>query len=430
MSENKGESLYDVVVIGAGMAGMSAALFAANKGLSVLQCGSSSGLVFSSGLLDVMGVFPIVDNKKWQNPWEALALLKRKKPQHPYAKLSKKTITKAFNELLRFFKTHGFDYRFQNDANSFLPTAQGTLKPSYYVPRSMWHGITAFAEKKPCLLIDFNGLREFSASQVKENLNTCWPGLRCARLHFPGMEDQSEVHPEHMARALENEYNTKQLASMIKIRLKNEQVIGLPAILGIHQTAKIIKNLESALGVAMFEIPTPTVSVSGLRIKELFCKRLPDQGVIQLDNSRVVKRERLDDGHTKLHILQNDTVKVVKTRAVILASGRFFGGGLKATRNRINEPIFDIPVFQPASREQWHNSSFFDKKGHPVNLAGLEVDDSLRPLDKGKKPVYENLFAAGSIIAHQDWIREKSGSGIAVSTAYAAVKSVAKYLDQ
>jgi hypothetical protein len=33
------------------------------------------------------------------------------------------------------------------------------------------------------------------------------------------------------------------------------------------------------------------------------------------------------------------------------------------------------------------------------------------------------LFAAGSILAHQDWMRMKCGSGLALSTAYAAVNS-------
>jgi glycerol-3-phosphate dehydrogenase subunit B len=38
------------------------------------------------------------------------------------------------------------------------------------------------------------------------------------------------------------------------------------------------------------------------------------------------------------------------------------------------------------------------------------------------------LFAAGSILAHQDWMRMKCGSGLAIATAYAAVEGVAHEL--
>jgi glycerol-3-phosphate dehydrogenase subunit B len=38
--------------------------------------------------------------------------------------------------------------------------------------------------------------------------------------------------------------------------------------------------------------------------------------------------------------------------------------------------------------------------------------------------VYENLFAAGAILAHQDWIRSKSGTGLAVATAFGAVDAM------
>ena len=50
---------YDVAVIGAGMAGMAAALFAAEQGLSCIQIGNGGGILFASGLLDLLGVHPV-----------------------------------------------------------------------------------------------------------------------------------------------------------------------------------------------------------------------------------------------------------------------------------------------------------------------------------------------------------------------------------
>jgi anaerobic glycerol-3-phosphate dehydrogenase len=39
------------------------------------------------------------------------------------------------------------------------------------------------------------------------------------------------------------------------------------------------------------------------------------------------------------------------------------------------------------------------------------------------RPRFEKLFAAGIILAHQDWSRMKCGSGLTVATAYGAIKS-------
>jgi glycerol-3-phosphate dehydrogenase subunit B len=46
----------DLCIIGSGLAGMAATLFAATRGLSVVQAGHTGEIVFASGLLDLLGV--------------------------------------------------------------------------------------------------------------------------------------------------------------------------------------------------------------------------------------------------------------------------------------------------------------------------------------------------------------------------------------
>jgi len=89
----------------------------------------------------------------------------------------------------------------------------------------------------------------------------------------------------------------------------------------------------------------------------------------------------------------------------------------------VSESLMQLPVRRPEKREDWHRERFLDSRGHPLNRSGLTIDDYSRPLSAAGTPAYENLFAAGSILAHQDWVREKSGAGIAVTTAYKAVQS-------
>jgi glycerol-3-phosphate dehydrogenase subunit B len=92
----------------------------------------------------------------------------------------------------------------------------------------------------------------------------------------------------------------------------------------------------------------------------------------------------------------------------------------------VRESLLDLPVQQPASREDWHERDFLAPAGHAINRAGLRTDEAWRPLAGGGKPAWKNLFAIGSILADQDWMREKCGSGLAIATAWAAVDVIAR----
>ncbi len=111
----------------------------------------------------------------------------------------------------------------------------------------------------------------------------------------------------------------------------------------------------------------------------------------------------------------------LRARAVILATGRFMGHGLEASRRRVREPLLDLYVAQPATRSDWHRADPFDARGHALNQAGLEVDDGFRACDARGAVVHPRLFAVGTILAHQDWARMKCGAGLAVGTSAAAV---------
>ena len=120
--------------------------------------------------------------------------------------------------------------------------------------------------------------------------------------------------------------------------------------------------------------------------------------------------------------------KLAALCAVILATGRFLSGGLEAQPHGIREPLLDLPVTQPAGRAEWYRERYTDERGHAIHRAGIEVDDESRPLGRDGRRCSERLFAAGVILAHQDWIRSRSGAGIAIASAYKAVEAAARYL--
>jgi len=412
----------DLVIIGAGMAGMAAALFAGNRNIDTIQVGIASEIIFSSGLLDLLGVHPMEDGIARKDPWTGIEELCLDIPDHPYARIPPAMIQEAFEELVAFLNTSGLVYTRAENQNSFVLTPVGTTKPSYFIPRTMWNGVQALETKKPCLIVDIKGLKGFSARQVVAALKPVWPGLDHATIAFPGARTQGDMYLEPLARSLVIPEVRRALADELRPHLKYARFLGMPAVFGIQDAHKILSDIEKQVGVPMFEIPTMPPSIPGLRIKETFESNLPAKSVRRFFQKRVLGVQMGEEGFI-VEIGDTSPETAIKTKGVVLASGRFLGKGLFADRKKIRESIFNLPVHQPEQRTEWHRYEFLDPAGHPVNKAGLVTDDRFRPLGQSGKIAHDRLFAAGSILAHQDWIRQKCGSGLAIASAHVAVNA-------
>ncbi|MCP4115393.1 MAG: anaerobic glycerol-3-phosphate dehydrogenase subunit B [Desulfobacteraceae bacterium] len=415
----------ELAVLGSGLTGFAAALFATNRGIPTVLAGQSKAIGFASGLMDLLGVHP--GQASWDDPWAGMEQLRIDIPGHPYARIENKTIRQSFQEVHDFLNDQGLAYRKDDSCkNVNTITSLGSMKKSYMVPEGMWHGIVAFEKKPPALLVDFAGLKIYSAKQIASSLSEQWPGLRAERIEFPGTEHLEELHGEHLARSLDLSANRVKLAERVKPLIKDAECIGFPAVLGMYRSKETIEELEELLGLPVFEIPTPPVSVPGVRLKETLSMGLEKRDLLQELPLEITGITPVPGEGFRITLGTGETEKTVEAKAVILATGRFLGKGLTAERTGIRESLLDLPVHQPQDRKMWHKKDLFDPQGHPVNQAGIETDSMFRPVNGASEPVLENLFCAGSILAHSDWTRLKSGAGVAIATALAAVNAFEK----
>ena len=418
---NQRDITCQLLVIGAGMAGMAASLFAVRRGIDTVQVGQAGTIPFASGLLDLLGVYPAAAGETLASPWEGLARLRREAAAHPYARVSDQDIRSAWDQFLSFLDEAGQPYIRQPERNMQVITPVGTIKTTYAVPHTMAAADDILKRRPPCLLVDFAGLKGFSARQIAATLGADWPGLRAVRLPVTGI--QGELQPERLGRYLERVDPICQLATDISRRLDGARAVGLPAVIGVHRTRANFEAMQGILGVPLFEIPTMLPSVPGLRLRESFEQHLPWHGVRAWYQHCVAAIETPKGQGFRVRIGSESDGFRAHARAVILATGRFFGKGLHADRTAIRETLLDLPVYQPPQREAWHHKDLLHPAGHAINRAGLCVDACFRPVDDHGRRVYPRLFAAGSILAHQDWMREKCGSGLAIASAYAAVRA-------
>lgn len=412
----------ELAVIGGGLAGLAAASFAARGGVKTALVARTQGeMIFGSGLLDLLGCFPLEEKQILADPWEGLANLVERLPKHPYALAGQDSVKEAFDNFQEILKNAGIPYVGWQDRNASVATAAGTMKTTWRMPESMWRGVTGLQEKKAALIMDFQGMKEFSAIQTAEVLKDRWPGLRTQRIPFPFPFPAEDRHNLLMAEALDSPRTLAALAQEVKPFLAGIELLGFPALLGMNRNGAVMKELSEMIGIPVFEIPALPPSVPGQRLLNGLEVFLRNSGVNILFNRQAMSIESQGGRCTRLVLGMDGPEEFVEAQSFILATGRFIGGGLEAGRHGVHETLVGLPVVQPISREEWHRERFLDSRGHPLNRAGLEVDARFRPRSTSGDPVYENLFAAGSILAHQDWIREKSGAGIAITTAHRAV---------
>lgn len=418
----------DLLVIGGGLTGLAAAERARARGLSTLVLASAQGsLPFTSGALDLLGVYPTETKRFRKSPWEALGDLAEREPEHPYALLGLKRVRDAWLGFIQRLAGGPLAYHHQPEENALLVTSAGTLKPTYAVPRSMTGNLRAWQEREPTLIVGFDELTDFAAAQVVDNLADRWPGLRGAQLGITDLlERPMRLGVVRLAGELERPEMRQRLCERLAPLLGRSRFLGLPAVLGLHRAAEVFDDLEQRLGVTVFELPLLSPSVPGLRLAGVLEEELRAEGALLRRGHTAVELLQEDGAVSEVAVQAAETVYSVRPKAVVLASGRFLGGGMEASRAGVRVPLLDLELDPPADRDGWHMSSFLGAPGHPINRLGVSVDEALRPLSGAGEPLWQNLFVAGALLAGHDWVREKSGAGISVATGAAAADQAAE----
>jgi len=398
---------FDLIVIGTGLAGLMAAKTAVEKGQKVLIVGKGTGnLLLFSNTIDILG-----DMQEETNLHDGLYLWMKNHPEHPYSRVELDNMLHALSSFSSLFDGP-YSFRSMGDRNCLVPTGIGTFRPTYLIPTTMMSG-SSLGDGNT-LVVGFEGLKDFHARYIAN-------GFGCRGETIPLLESLAqEITPTALSRLMEDPPFREKVAKEMANRLKEETRIGLPAVLGLQQPVAVKMSLEEITGAEVFEIPTLPPSIPGKRIFNRFREWLIQRGATFLMGhpvSNVSVQERRCQG---IQVLHPPVSTFFSGDRFILATGRFMGGGLAAEEERISEPIFHLPVTQPADRNDWFGKSFFSQ--HPLHPSGILTDSSLRPVDPVGNLLFENVWVAGSILAHHNLIQEKSREGIEIGTGYMTAK--------
>ena len=184
-----------------------------------------------------------------------------------------------------------------------------------------------------------------------------------------------------------------------------------PAVLGEQPDNKIWYKLKNELSAQVIEVPGLPPSIPGQRLENAIMFYLRKMGLEYRRSIEVIGFEAKGDRIISLKALDSSFEEhIIEGEQFILATGSFWGGGLIFNKKIVKEKIFGLPVFCPP---KLINGTLLNLNGQPFHSAGIEVRKDFRPLSG-----WRNLYLVGSILAHTNYIAEKSGLGLALATGY------------
>ena len=404
---------FDLIVIGMGLSGLMAAKTAAEADQKVLIVGKGMGsLCLFSNTIDVLGLSPLAGPKAMKMG-DALSRWIKDHLEHPYSKVGLERMEEALSSFLSLFPPP-YSFHTMDRTNCLLPTGAGTLRPTYLIPTTMIEA-TSLTEGHT-LIAGFEGFKDFYPHFVADQLK-----CRGINLQLPDPFYQERTAPA-LARLLEEKSFRENIGREIRKQLQGETRVGFPALLGMGDPIQVKEDLEEVTGTKVFEIPILPPSIPGKRIFDRFKKWLIEKGVTFLLGHPVSKATVTGKRCQGIEVHHSPVITFYSADRFILATGRFMGGGLRADAERIFEPTFNLPIHQPPSQEGWFGDLFFSDLPHPIHEAGVLANASLQPIDERGNVILENVWVAGSLLAHHQCIVEKSREGIEIGTGYMAAK--------
>ncbi|TFF96649.1 anaerobic glycerol-3-phosphate dehydrogenase subunit B [Candidatus Thorarchaeota archaeon] len=437
----------DVLVIGGGMAGLTAACTAAEAGASITVVRKGHGATAdSSGAIDIAGYLP-GGSTPFGSAREGLQALVGLFPYHPYSVLGRvaadaesqfdqvlERVTDSVSSLKRWLSGSPAEVMGSLDHNISAVTVLGSTKPTSLLQTTMTP--PEWDDDSTLLFAGFRGHSDFNASLAAKTFMAAQARLgepprriADAQLSLAPFGKPYNVSSIEIARHLDHPGGIDALAEELSGHVERIGAthIALPPVLGLKRPAKNRSLLEELIEAQIFELLSFPPSVPGLRLLRSLDAALIGFGGRILEAHEAVGYEKSGSEISRIKCTTHHRTLEMLPSSVVIAGGKFIGGGIIGTEDGLTEPLFGLPVVS----EDWTSTAgirpqrltrpvSITSEGHGLFACGLAVDKLLRPLDESGDTFANNLFSAGGMMAGYNYPVEKSGLGVALATGVTA----------
>mgnify|MGYP000026373035 CR=1 FL=1 len=413
----------DVVVIGAGLAGLSCAAELASAGARVFVAAKGyASTHWTHGGVDVAAPAGA------GTPREGVRVL-AERDGHPYAWLGGALDGALAAHRLRLESAGlglagGLD-----DPLVSIPTAIGTLRPAALLPAAQAAALRPWGTDG-LLLVGFGRYRDAWASYAARNLRAAgWPGgpseIRAVEVDLPDLADLHNLNARSLALRFDDPgWRARALRAIAPRVPDGAWRIGIPAVLGVEAHPAVLAAAQEAFGHEVIEIPSLPPSVPGLRLASGLERQIVRAGGRVQVGFDVVEVERKHRDVVAIHTEAASRTLRLVADTFVLATGGIGGSGIRAhPGGRLEERVLGLPVEAPP-RERWFSED--PLVPHPLEAAGIRVDDLHRPIGDDRLPLLDNVRVIGSALAGMRYLSERCGDGVALASAHHVAASLAR----
>lgn len=412
----------DVVVIGAGLAGLSCAAELAESGARVFVAAKGMATThWTHGGLEVAAPAGA------STPRVGIRVLAAV-PDHPYARLHAHVEDAVVGHLARLARA-GLPMSGSLDATLVpIPTAIGALRRAAILPAAQAAALDPWGDDG-LLLVGMGGYRDAWAGYAARNLaRAAWPDgpreVDAVEVELPGLDRLQNLNARSLAHLFDDPHWRGGVLRVIGGAIPvGAWRIGLPAVLGISSHGRLLDEAEETIGHRVIEIPSLPPSVPGMRLFEaLRAAILAAGGRIQVGFD-VVDVERRGRRIVAIHTEAASRTLRLAADEFVLATGGIGGEGIRARPDgELVERVFGLEVTAPP-REEWFSDD--PLTAHPLEALGIRTDDALHPLDAAGTVALENVRVIGSALAGMHYLEERCGDGVALASAHAVARGLA-----
>lgn len=421
----------DVVVIGAGLAGLSAAVAAAESGAHVIVLAKGHAAThWGPGGIDVAGI------PGASTPRDGVRRLAGD-PGHPYAFLAD-DVADALDWLRPHLAAGGLEYVGDLDTpHQAVPTSIGGTRRAAILPAGQAAALAPWSPGERLVVCGIAGFKDFWPEAIAASLarERVWQGdsrpasVTPISVALPGLAARHNLNALEIGRRFDDPaWRATAIAALARAIAAvpgSGGRVALPAVLGIRDHAAVLAAMREHLPAAPFEMPLVPPSLPGMRLYAALRAALIRAGGRVQVGEMVERVERDGSRVTAVIAAAAARTYTVRTGALVIATGGIAGGGLVAERDgRLLEVVLGLPVEAPPV-DDWLALDAFDPAGHPLETAGIRTDTELRPVGADGAPVFDNVRVAGSLLAGQRYIRDRCGDGVALTSGRRAARSLA-----
>ena len=369
---------FDCVIIGGGLAGLTAGLKLQSRGLdTAIMSTGQNALHFFSGSFESMEDAP--------------------------------------EDVLEMFSAAGIQLHYEKGVR-LMPL--GTIRNAA-LSLSDIDLFPAAKFAKKALIVNLSGFHDFFASFLAEGLEKQGISCQIRSIDFPELkalaQSPSEMRSVQIARIMDR--IPEKVIREVRMLLNDEDVVVLPQVFGL-QDASVPEQLRKGIPARVVFAGTLPPSVPGIRTQMLLKRRYEALGGTFMASDEVLKAH-IHEGKVHSVATRNLDNHFIEADNFILATGGYFSKGLRSNPFGISEPVFGLDVEFDSNRSAWYNPEFAGEQ--PYMKFGVKTDASLHALREGKP--LDNVFAVGSVLGAT---RPEfgTGAGLAIRSALEATNQI------